>query len=920
MRYSLFFWFLLYSGLSFSQTISGIVKEKGSGLPLPFANIFINNTTLGGATDNDGRFTIKGAIPEQFELVASFVGYHTVSVAINRRGRALINQDFELELLEDNLSEVELKAKRDKSWERNLRKFKEIFLAVPDDPYGKDIEILNPWVLDFSTVKPAKGLNYIQATAKMPLRLVNIAMGYEIDYFLKDFRMLRNASSFFGQAFYKNLTAEDSLLGIKWKEGKELNYQNSVRHLALSLLLKNSGSQGFEFYQANAGVPKEDRTNDFYYELNKSIIPINRELIYTKPLGNGVYRIFLPDRLEVHHLSKPWLNDYYTNIYHAISWIWAPSGHFDVDRNGTLLHPTQLVLSGFIGRQRMARSLPLDYVPDKNFNGLLDELEVFQNRYITLNNLRETPWISLNKSFFYPGENLWLGGEMLYQNATKQDSLSKVIYVDILNEQMKVFHQEIYPIVNGKITGGFTLSDTLKKGNYLLRAYTRWSLNFGERDIFHLPFPILNSNETIESKVETEENLFGDIEVKADYSVSDSIFYRVLDLELNFLDSYENSVDANFLLTAAEESVALVVDEEFRLENRMDWLDKPLPEAFDTQIPYRIDYGISLEGKFFSDKKRDHLATAITLVKGDLEDFGQVNSDSSGRFWASGLQFLDSAQIAIAAVNDKRKTFGRVELIEFNPPLFKGSFPRAKYQIKISDSSEPMLDVAGDFIQLEEFVKEDIKSQEIRAEENYGYGEPNQEVGLKDLETKTMAEILGLLRFNLSTLKFRNFTFGDSTGSPLLILDGQSLPFMDKDALRELLLSFEPSQLVSIKAYNDNISNVVFGMAGYAGVLMIETKNGFRTGPESERKFNSEGFQIFTVKGFTPFLEFPKRPSSNQYLKRKSTIYWEPLAETTEGIFQTRIKVPYGVKQVWIRLEGKTLDGEAIYKLVRFLL
>jgi hypothetical protein len=917
MRGIILLFIFIFSLSAQSQTITGTVKEKGTGLPLPFANVFINNTTIGAATDIDGKFIITGTIPDQFELVASFVGYSTVSVTINRKGKQSIVQNFELELLEDNLSEIELKAKRDKSWERNLKKFKEVFLAVPDDPYGKDIEILNPWVLDFSTVKPDNGFNYTQATAQMPLQLVNKALGYQIDFYLQDFRMLRNASRFFGQAFYKNLAAEDSLLESKWKEGKELNYLNSVRHLALSLLLKNSGSQGFEFYEANANVPKKDRTNDFYYELKKSIIPVNLELIYTKPLGNGIYRIFLPERMEVHHLKKPWPNDYYTNIYHAISWIWAPSGYFDVDRNGTLLHPTQLVLSGFIGRQRMARSLPLDFVPDKSFDGLLEEMEVFQNRYITLNNLRETPWISLNKSFFYPGENLWLGGEMLYQNPAMQDTLSRVLYVDIIDDQMKVIHHETYPITKGKINGGLTLSDTLKKGDYLLRAYTRWSLNFGERDIFQLPIPILNRNETLELREKIEEELFGDIAVEYDYSITDSVFYRVLDLELNFRDTDENSVDANFLFTALEGSITEELDPKFRLENRQNWLDKPLSENFDSELPYMIEYGISVEGKFTPDKKRASLATVITLVRGDLEDFGQVNSDSSGRFWATGLQFLDTAQIAIAAIDAKLRPYGKVELIPFNSPLFKGSFPKASYRLKeFSRESESMMDLSGDFIQLEEFVKEEVKEKETMAERNYGYGEPNQEVGPSDLENKTMAEILGLLRFNLNTYKFRNYTFGEETGVPLLIIDGTSMPFMEKDAFRELLLSFEPSQLLSIKVYNDNISNVVFGLAGYAGVIMIETKKGFRTGPDSDRKFNSEGFQIFPVKGFSSFSEFPKNPPSDQYLKKKSTYYWDPDARSVDGVFKVQVKIPYGILRMGIRLEGKTIDGEVFYKKI----
>ena len=55
MRKIFFICFFLAYGFSFSQTITGTVVEKGSGLPLPFANVFVNNTTIGSATDAEGR-------------------------------------------------------------------------------------------------------------------------------------------------------------------------------------------------------------------------------------------------------------------------------------------------------------------------------------------------------------------------------------------------------------------------------------------------------------------------------------------------------------------------------------------------------------------------------------------------------------------------------------------------------------------------------------------------------------------------------------------------------------------------------------------------------------------------------------------------------------------------------------------------
>ncbi|TDQ18729.1 carboxypeptidase-like protein [Algoriphagus boseongensis] len=917
MRRIVFLILCFISFLAESQTISGVVKEKGSGLPLPFANVFVNNSTLGAATDVDGNFTITGKIPEEFELVASFVGYKTVSQTIQRKGRQSYTQNFELEFLEDNLSEVELKAKRDRSWERTLKMFKEVFLAVPDDPYGKDIEILNPWVLDFEKVNPDKGFNYIQATAVQPLQVVNKALGYQIDYHLQDFRMLRNASRFFGQAFYRELDAQDSVTQNEWEQNKGLNYQSSVRHFALSLLLKNSGVEGFDLYRANPNIPKEDRTNDFYYELGKSILPVQLEFVYVKPLGNGVYRIFLPERIEIHHLNKPWPNDYYENIYHAISWVVAPSGYFDVDRNGTLMHPTQLVLSGFMGRQRLARSLPLDFVPDERFSGLTEDLEVFHSRHLKLNNLREKPWLTFSKPTVYPGETLWFGGKMLYQNPISQDSLSRTLYVEIMDSKFYTVQKGIFPIQQGKVSGGFVLPDSLPAGDYLMRAYTRWSLNFPEKDMFQLPFPVISQGQMLKTDKSEQEALFGDIVIEPDFVLSDSLNYRVLELELKFQDSYENLVDANFLISATQNAINMEFDPKFRLENAMNWLDEDLPETFDSELAFPIEYGISVEGVYVPTRKRDPLATGITIVRDDLEDYGLVASDSSGYFWATGLNFRDSAQIAIAALDEKLRPLGKVELIPFTPPGYRGSFPRLNYQtVPIPTQAEPLLDTSGDYILLEEFVKEENRERETMADRNYGYGDPNQEVGEKDLETKTWAEILGLLRFNMSTLKFRNFTYGERTGSPLLIIDGVSMPFLEPEDFRARVLGYEPSQLKSIKVYNDNISNVVFGMAGYSGVLMIETKNGFRTGPDSDRKFNSEGFQIFPVRGYSSFPEFPKNPPADSYLKMKPTIYWDPLAKTENGVYKVKIKLPYGLKGMNLKVEGTTEDGEAIYQII----
>lgn len=901
----LFFW----HSSCFSQTLTGTVREKGTGLPLPFANVFVNNTTIGSATDAEGRFRISGDFSAEIELVASFVGYVTEVKAISFRNKGEVQVDFVLVFNESNLTEIELKAKRDKSWDRELRRFEDVFLALADDPYRSQVKINNPWVLEFENVKAAKGPNYLQASAAQPLKITNTALGYEIDYYLKDFRLMRTGSMFYGQVFYTRMNSADEEKMVEWENNRETNYHSSLRHFNSSLLLNLQDSIHFEVYQTLPEQIDRVRTNDFREELGESIVPIEPDSIFRKPLGNGNFRIYTTDRLEIHHLDKPWKNDYYTNVYHAISWIQAPSGYYDVDKKGTLINPTQLVLSGYLSRQRMARILPLDFSPSSDQALVQNQNEVLTNPAIQFNRLREKAWLTTNKSYFYPGESVWLGGKMLYQDQQISDSLSRVLHVDLINSKSEIIQSATFPIEKGKVTGGWNLSSDLVPGDYALRAYTHWNQNFGELDHFVAPFLVMDPGFKPKAEQIAAASFQGEIVVRPDFSVSDSVSYRVMDLKLELLDEFQNPIDGEFILSLTDSDAVSLIQGSSSLEEEMIWLDKKLPEDFKSTLAFPIEYGISVQGKFTADNKRRPAINPITVVRGDLEDFGQVMTDSLGNFWATGLNFTDTAQIAIAALDEKRRAYGSVALLPLNRPKVPLNHPRFSYTKEPILNENKVLDVSGDYVLLDEFVKEEVKEQETMAEGNYGYGIPTREMGEEELEKmSTWEQVFPKLA------SFSNYNYGEKTGPPMVILNGQKLPFTDPS---EIFIILAPAEVESIKLYTDNLSKSIFGMAGYAGVIMIETKKGFRAGPESDKKFNSEGFQIFPTPGFTEFPEFIKNPPSDQFLKKKPTIYWEPYGVTTSGVYQTKVKVPYGVKVIDVWVEGITLDGQAFSKMIK---
>jgi len=83
--------FIIVIGLllcvSFTQIVTaqtgkivGTVIDAESRTPLPGANVLIDGTTLGAATDMDGRFIIVRVPPGKFNLKAFYIGYQRVTL------------------------------------------------------------------------------------------------------------------------------------------------------------------------------------------------------------------------------------------------------------------------------------------------------------------------------------------------------------------------------------------------------------------------------------------------------------------------------------------------------------------------------------------------------------------------------------------------------------------------------------------------------------------------------------------------------------------------------------------------------------------------------------------------------------------------------------------------------------------------
>src|SRR5690606_16405998 len=78
---NLFLFFLLPFG-AFCQ-VSGTVLAETDRQPVPFASVFINNSTVGTTTDENGRFSLSRLSPGKHELVVSLLGYEKFFTVIH---------------------------------------------------------------------------------------------------------------------------------------------------------------------------------------------------------------------------------------------------------------------------------------------------------------------------------------------------------------------------------------------------------------------------------------------------------------------------------------------------------------------------------------------------------------------------------------------------------------------------------------------------------------------------------------------------------------------------------------------------------------------------------------------------------------------------------------------------------------------
>jgi hypothetical protein len=942
----------LWPVLAHSQTfkISGRIVDSETLEPLPYTHIFIDQTTIGAVSDFNGEYVIEHLTNGEYKLVYSFVGYELYYnvVSINskdaRYSARLVPQKEELQ-------NVEIKGTRDKEWESQLRQFNRVFFG--DNALAVNCKILNPWVLEFDyDIKKKK----FEATATAPLEIENRALGYSIVCNLLGFTFDKNLYRIKGLYKFDELNTLDPKEAIRWTRNRRQAYQNSLRFLMKSIVEHHANENGLGLYLDNRPAVYTSHTGLFSIELEKNNVTPTDLSKYITPTGQpGFYKLNLDKRIEVHHTTQFARNKVYRDLPYPVSWIEIENESLIIGDNGVILNNENVVTSGELNSNRIATMLPLNYSP-----GSMVVVNYLTKRS-EAKRLQERVYLQTDKSVYYPGEQIWFKAHMNYANQSVQDSLSQVLYVDMIDESSKLIHSKIIQLDSFGGRGSFLIPKQFKSGGYFLRAYTRWMQNYGPNVIDYTPLVISSTSE----KIVINSNTL--LSSSNDFIWDDSLPDADSSILLIALDSMLNHELANCAISISP--IEEVINSMVASIRTALVFDEDLPDGSLPDFIYPVEYGFSLRGKLIHPKKQ-FVQGEMTAIRGSMDSLYTFRTDKRGNFAIEGLTFQDTINFSFQARNRKGKIFGKTSVLPRESPAIALKSTKSNFKldtIALSTPVELIKPSADSVAPTSVVIRESIEKASHYADYILTTEDLEKLPAGQSITAALQGRVPGLkYDFSGRSLSFRgNGVAGDKSNEPLFVIDGlpmfpqQSEPkpsrevstmrqpqqgqaskgnsqnAQESQALpQEANISkaqVQPAQVQSTGSVTETISHITvsnvsrvevttrmdlrYGSLGANGVVAIYTKK--VQGKSGEIK----PFDIFKVEGFSISQPFSRaiNYSGNPFSDYTPTWYWNPDVQISSRQFAI-IKFPVLPKGVVFRVNIAGVTKAGVPVAASFLL
>lgn len=490
-------WLLTSCSLaSFAQTtitLSGNVVDAATSKPMPFANVYLNNSTHGTVSDTKGHFVLTNVPLGTVEVVASFVGYQTTRQTLRLTSTQTQPITFRLKPGDQTLAGVTVTARRnEKVWQQQLQQFKTQLFG---EPFGSQCVLLNPDVLHFS-----QDIEHLKAVATEPLQIENQALGYRIWFDLAYFDGQPNRVFYGGSARFEAIDAKNKRQEKRFQRSRMRAYLGSTRHLMASLIANTYEQQNFLVYEELDSTLSTHVLSDsvtLQRAIGQKLQPIHQsELIQPGQLPFE-RTLVLAHPLIVFYTKARSPYSPYKDARYAYTRITLPNGPMQMLTDGWVTVPNGVQMQGSLANDRLSTLLPADWQPTQSDEPIATNETVLAQAIPTgkITYAAEKVYLQTDRAQYVAGDTLWFKAWLVDASRHTPTAPSQTLYVNLLDSTGGVrVSQMLHIDSTGQGPGSITLPASLSGGTYQLLAYTNWMRNSGDDFLFRKRIRIESGN------------------------------------------------------------------------------------------------------------------------------------------------------------------------------------------------------------------------------------------------------------------------------------------------------------------------------------------------------------------------------------------------------------------------------------------
>ncbi|MBO0936789.1 TonB-dependent receptor [Fibrella sp. HMF5335] len=472
-------------------TLTGAITNAADGQPLPFASVYLNGSTRGTTTDEKGHFSLPDVPLGSIELVVSYTGFTTVRQPMRLTDARPRPVAIALSPLANQLTDVVVRAQKDKTWLRQVRQFERELFGTGN--FAGSCVLVNPDVLSFT-----ESGRVLMADARAPLVIDNQALGYRMRYTLQGFRSQPERVTFGGTTLFEELEPATPKQARQWQRNRQEAYKGSLRHLLASLAMGTYEQEGFLVYQTDPTKPLMTVPPPLLgSEVGRHLKPFNpAEMLMAGTLPHERW-LRSASPFTVFYTKYPSRDSPYRDAPYAYSQLVLPRNMLGFTVTGEITAPLGFDAVGYLSNDRLGNALPDDWQHDapppamrrdsvqrkaidaQTLTGYLfgkdSALDTLVQRW-KRQPVGQAPavYLHIDKPLYLTGDRLWLSAYLLNPQTQQIDTalVGPALNVELWSSANVLVQHQFLPVTDGRAEGVFQLSDTLATSTYWLRAYT----------------------------------------------------------------------------------------------------------------------------------------------------------------------------------------------------------------------------------------------------------------------------------------------------------------------------------------------------------------------------------------------------------------------------------------------------------------